>query len=163
MFELIPYERFRDTPAVRFFDVTIDSSNARDLVIHSGPAISPPNDAKTGDWQFYLHPHQEDNLLAASGGRTFYLVNLAWDEPFHIVRLAAGGDILRIPPGTFHRSISDLDGSVVLNQAVREQGASLTREFRVYNSGRIPALRLVTTKGAIRPVLHGVEPLLQAA
>jgi len=122
MFELIPYERFRDTPAVRFFDVTIDSSNARDLVIHSGPAISPPNDTKTGDWQFYLHPHQEDNLLAASGGRTFYLVNLAWDEPFHIVRLAAGGDILRIS-----------------------------------------SLRLVTTKGAIRPMLHGVEPLLQAA
>ena len=163
MFELIPYERFRDTPAVRFFDVTIGTSNARDLVIHSGPAISPPNDLITGDWQFYLHPHQEDNLLAASGGRTFYLVNLSWDMPFHIVRLAAGGDILRIPPGTFHRSISDLDGSVVLNQAVREQGASLTREFRVYNSGRIPALRLVTTKGAIRPVMHGVEPLLQAA
>jgi hypothetical protein len=91
------------------------------------------------------------------------LVNFAWDQPFHIVRLASGGDILRIPPGTFHRSISDLDGSVVLNQAVREQGASLTREFRVYNSGRIPALRLVTTKGAIHPVLHGVEPLLQAA
>ena len=132
-------------------------------MIHSGPIISPPNDTKTGDWQFYLHPHQEDNLLAASGGRTFYLVYLVWDEPFHIVGLAAGGDILRIPPGTFHRSISDLDGSVGLNQAVREQGASLTREFRVYNSGRIPALRLVTTKGVIRPVLDGVEPLLQTA
>mgnify|MGYP001227924097 FL=1 len=163
MFELIPYERFRDTPAVRFFDVTIGSSNARDLVIHSGPAISPPNDLKTEDWQFYLHPHQEDNLLAASGGRTFYLVNLSWNQPFHIVRLAAGGDILRIPPGTFHRSISDLDGSVVLNQAVRDQGASLAREFRVYNSGRIPALKLATSLGASRPVLHGVEPLLQAA
>ena len=163
MFELIPYERFRDTPAVRFFDVTIGTSNARDLVIHSGPAISPPNDLKTEDWQFYLHPHQEDNLLAASGGRTFYLVNLSWDQPFHIVRLAAGGDILRIPPGTFHRSISDLDGSVVLNQAVRDQGASLAREFRVYNSGRIPALKLATSLGASRPVLHGVEPLLQAA
>ena len=163
MFELIPYERFRDTPAVRFFDVTIGSSNARDLVIHSGPAISPPNHSESGDWQFYLHPHQEDNLLAASGGRTFYLVNFAWEKPFHIVRLAAGGDILRIPPGTFHRSISDLDGSVVLNQAVREEGASLSREFRVYNSGRIPALKLATSLGASRPVLHGVEPLLQAA
>jgi hypothetical protein len=163
MFELIPYERFRDTPAVRFFDVTIGSSNARDLVIHSGPAISPPNHSESGDWQFYLHPHQEDNLLAASGGRTFYLVNFAWEQPFHIVRLAAGGDILRIPPGTFHRSISDLDGSVVLNQAVREEGASLAREFRVYNSGRIPALKLATSLGASRPVLHGVEPLLQAA
>ena len=106
---------------------------------------------------------REDNLLAASGGRTFYLVNLSWDQPFHIVRLAAGGDILRIPPGTFHRSISDLDGSVVLNQAVRDQGASLAREFRVYNSGRIPALKLATSLGASRPVLHGVEPLLQAA
>ena len=162
MFELIPYERFKDKPVVRFFDVTIDSSNARDLVIHSKSATSSPTYAKTGDWQFYLHLHQEDNLLAASGGRTFYLVNLAWGEPFHIVRLAAGGDIIRIPPRTFHRSISDLDESVVLNQAVRGQGASLTREFRVYNSGRIPALRLVTTKGAIRPVMHGVEPLLQA-
>ncbi len=163
MFELIPYTRFRDTPSVRFFDVTIPDSNARDLVVHRGPAVSPPDAEESGAWQFYLHPHQEDNLLAASGGRTFYLVNFAWDQPFHIVRLASGGDILRIPPGTFHRSISDLDGSVVLNQAVREQGASLTREFRVYDSGRIPALRLVTTKGAMRPVLHGVEPLLQAA
>ena len=40
MFELLAYERFRDTPSVRFFDVTVDTSNARDLVIHSGPVIS---------------------------------------------------------------------------------------------------------------------------
>ena len=72
MFELLAYERFRDTPSVRFFDVTVDTSNARDLVIHSGPAVSPPNDPESGAWQFYLHPHQEDNLLAASGGRTFF-------------------------------------------------------------------------------------------
>ena len=51
MFELIPYEKFRDTPAVRFFDITVPESNARDLVIHSGPAISPPNEEKTGAWQ----------------------------------------------------------------------------------------------------------------
>ena len=163
MFELLPYERFRDTPSVRFFDVTVETSNARDLVIHSGPAISPPNDAKTGAWQFYLHPHQEDNLLAASGGRTFFLVNLAWKRPFHIVRLESGGDILRIPPGTFHRSISDPDGSVVLNQAVREPGVSLVNEFRVYNSDRIPALMRVTLSSSPKPQLHGMEPLLQAA
>jgi hypothetical protein len=53
----------------------VDTSNARDLVIHSGPAVSPPNDPESGAWQFYLHPHQEDNLLAASGGRTFFLCN----------------------------------------------------------------------------------------
>ena len=148
MFELLPYERFRDTPSVRFFDVTVETSNARDLVIHTGPAVSPPNDPNTGAWQFYLHPHQEDNLLAASGGRTFFLVNLVWDQPFHIVRLESGGDILRIPPGTFHRSISDDDGSVVLNQAVREPGVSLLNEFRVYNSDRIPALMRATLASA---------------
>ena len=163
MFELLAYERFRDTPSVRFFDVTVGTSNARDLVIHSGPAVSPPDDAETGAWQFYLHPHQEDNLLAASGGRTFYLVNLAWEVPFHIVRLESGGDILRIPPGTFHRSISDPEGSVVLNQAVREVGVCLVREFRVYNSARIPALMAATVTSAPQPMLHGVEPMLQAA
>ena len=163
MFELLPYERFRDTPSVRFFDVTIDTSNARDLVIHTGPAVSPPNDSKTGAWQFYLHPHQEDNLLAVSGGRTFYLVNLAWEKPFHIVRLDSGGDILRIPTGTFHRSISDSDGSVVLNQAVREPGVSLEREFRTYNSARIPALMKATLTSSPKLLPHGVEPVLQAA
>ena len=56
MFELLAYERFRDTPSVRFFDVTVESSNARDLVIHSGPAVSPPNDGETGAWQFICIP-----------------------------------------------------------------------------------------------------------
>ena len=157
MFELIPYQRFRDTPAVRFFDVTIADSNARDLVVHSGPAISPPDHSETGAWQFYLHPHQEDNLLAVQGGRTFFLVNFRWNYPFHIVRLEAGGDILRIPPGTFHRSISDEEGSVVMNQAVREPEASVAREFRVYNSGRIPRLMALTSNSAPMPKLHGVS------
>jgi hypothetical protein len=119
--------------------------------------VSPPDEEKTGAWQFYLHPHQEDNLLALQGGRTFYLVNFGWNYPYHIVRLEAGGDILRIPPGTFHRSVSDPDGSVVLNQAVREQGASVQREFRVYNSRRIPRLFAATFKTAPLPKLHGLN------
>ncbi|MCW6038428.1 redox protein [Spirulina subsalsa FACHB-351] len=139
MFEFLPYQKFRDTPQVRFFDITIPDSNARDLVFHDGAAISP-NNSETGDWQFYLHPHQEDNLLALTGGRTFYLVNFAWEQPFHIVRLVANGDILRIPPGTFHRSVSDPGGSLVLNQGVRTVEATVESEFRVYNSGEIPRL-----------------------
>ena len=91
MFELISYEKFRNTPGVKFFDITIGQSNARDLVIHDGPAVSP-NNTEEGAWQFYLHPHQEDNLLALSGGRTFYLVNFSWEYPFHMVRLDADGD-----------------------------------------------------------------------
>jgi hypothetical protein len=126
------------------------------LVFHQGPAVSP-NDSEDGSWQFYMHSHQEDNLLALSGGRTFYLVNFDWPRPFHIVRLEANGDILQIPPGTFHRSISDQNGSLVLNQAVRDQAANLETEFRVYDSGRIPRLFQATSKPAPLPSLHGVE------
>ena len=73
MFELISYEKFRDTKDVRFFDISVNESNYRDLVIHSGPAVSPPNDGDFNNWQFYIHHNQEDNLLAISGGRTFSL------------------------------------------------------------------------------------------
>lgn len=52
---------------------------------------------------------------------------------------------------------------MVLNQAVREAGVSLVREFRVYNSARIPALMAATSIDAPKPLLHGVEPILQAA
>jgi hypothetical protein len=33
MFELLSYKKFRDTPSVRFFDITIAESNIRDLVV----------------------------------------------------------------------------------------------------------------------------------
>lgn len=156
MFELIPYHKFRDTPSVRFFDITIPGSNARDLVFHEGPAVSP-NNTSQGFWQFYMHPNQEDNLLALTGGRTFYLVNFAWSQPFHIVRLQANGNILRIPPGTFHRSVSDPAGSLVLNQAVRTAKATIDNEFRVYNSGEIPRLLRVTSRSAVPPLNQGFE------
>ncbi|MGY2709969.1 hypothetical protein ACVW0B_002077 [Thermostichus sp. MS-CIW-23] len=150
MFALLPFHQFRDTPGVRFFDITVARSNARDLVYHDGPAISPPNNPQ-GYWQFYMHPHQEDNLLALWGGRTFYLVNFSWRDPFHIVRLEANRGILRIPPGTFHRSVSDPEGSIVLNQAVRDEKAILEKEFRIYDSSRIPRLLQVTSAPAPLP------------
>ena len=133
MFELKIYKKFRDTKNVRFFDISIANSNFRDLVIHSGPATSPPNDDKN-NWQFYIHHKQEDNLLAISGGRTFYLVNFGWKYPFYKVRLNACGLILKIPRHTYHRSISDKKGSVVLNQAIRDQSGTVETEFEIINS-----------------------------
>lgn len=155
MFELVQFQKFRDTPSVQFFDITVASSNARDLVCHTGPAISP-NNAQDSSWQFYLHPRQEDNLLALSGGRTFHLVNFEWECPYHIVRLDANRHILRIPPGTFHRSESDSNGSLVINQAVRTEDAKLQNEFRVYNSGEIPKLKQLLASG-LQPQCHGFE------
>ncbi|PLS69285.1 MAG: hypothetical protein CV045_03115, partial [Cyanobacteria bacterium M5B4] len=97
-------------------------SNIRDLVCHSGAAISS-NNAPDGAWQFYLHPHQVDNLLAISGARTFYLVNFSWEFPLQIVRL----------------------------EGIRDLKTTTDREFRVYNSSRIPRLRrLLATSTAAR-------------
>ena len=134
MFEMISYKKFRDTKDVRFFDISINKSNFRDLVIHDGPAVSPPDDKETDIWQFYIHHNQEDNLLAISGGRTFFLVNFEWNYPFYKVRLESSGLILRIPRGTFHRSVSDENGSIVLNQAIRDKEGTVESEFKVINS-----------------------------
>lgn len=157
MFQLLDFQKFRDTPSVQFFDITVPASNARDLVNHEGPAISPNND-KNNAWQFYLHPHQEDNLLALSGGRTFHLINFEWTHPHHVVRLDANRHILRIPPGTFHRSESDLKGSLVINQAVRSEATNVQREFRVYSSHDIPKLRDLLASNK-RPLYHGFDEI----
>lgn len=152
MFEEIEGTCFRRTPAVRFFDVSVPRSNATDYVVHTGPAVSPPNDEE-GSWQWYLHRYQDDHLLVASGGRTFWLLNLAWDQPLHRLRLVREGTVLRIPRNTFHRSISDPAGSVVMNQAVRDPGFSFTEEFRIYNTRTIPRLRRLMA-AADKSTLH---------
>ena len=50
---------FRETEDVIFYDISVEESNASDLVVHTGPAISPPNDS-VGAKQFYIHSFQDD-------------------------------------------------------------------------------------------------------
>ena len=50
---------FRETEDVIFYDISVEESNASDLVVHSGPAMSPPNDC-VGAKQFYVHSYQDD-------------------------------------------------------------------------------------------------------
>ena len=45
---------FRETQDVIFYDITVEESNAADLVVHTGTAVSPPDDT-VGAKQFYLH------------------------------------------------------------------------------------------------------------
>ena len=44
---------FRETDDVIFYDISVEESNAADLVVHEGAAISPPPDC-VGGKQFYL-------------------------------------------------------------------------------------------------------------
>ena len=119
---------FRETEDVIFYDISVEESNASDLVIHSGPALSPPNDS-VGAKQFYIHSFQDDYNRVVSGERTFELVNYNWKYPYHIVNLNVHNGALLIPRGTYHRSVSGQYGSIVINQAKRYDGFSAETEF----------------------------------
>ena len=58
--KFFPITLFRQTPKVTFFDAGIDQSNGSDVVIHSGEAISPPDDLQNE--QYYVHYHQKSQF-----------------------------------------------------------------------------------------------------
>ena len=122
-----PINIFRETPKVTFFDAGIDSSNGSDVVIHSGEAISPPDNLK--DEQYYVHNHQIDHNLVITGQRKFVLINPTWDEPHHVIYLNRFMGALEIPVGTYHRSTSGEGGSIVLNQPIRDKFFDPKKEF----------------------------------
>jgi hypothetical protein len=130
---------FRETPAVVFYDISVDDSNASDLVVHEGPAVSPPDDA-IGAKQFYIHHHQVDHNRVLSGERTFELVNFDWKFPYHIVHM--------------HRSISGENGSIVINQAVRDDEFNADTEFIPVSAGNNPELYRVLIHE--QPVIHDI-------
>ena len=134
-----PSTIFRETPKVTFFDAGIDSSNGCDVVIHSGEAVSPPNDYKNE--QYYVHNHQIDHNLVLTGERTFILINPSWDEPHHVIFLNRSMGALEIPIGTYHRSISGKEGSIVLNQPKRDNFFDSAKEFIPQKLDKISLIR----------------------
>ena len=142
---------FRETQDVIFYDISVDESNAADLVVHTGTAISPPNDS-VGAKQFYIHSFQDDYNRVVSGERTFELVNYTWKYPYHIVHLNRTSGALVIPRGTFHRSVSGENGSIVINQAKRYDGFDPNAEFFPVSSATNMDLYNALTQE--KPVIH---------
>ena len=141
----------RETEDVIFYDISVDESNAADLVVHTGTAISPPND-NVGAKQFYIHSFQDDYNRVVSGDRTFELVNYTWKYPYHIVHLNRTSGALVIPRGTFHRSVSGENGSIVINQANRYDGFDPNAEFfPVSSATNIDLYNALTQE---KPVIH---------
>ena len=142
---------FRETDDVIFYDITVEESNASDLVVHDGPAVSPPPDC-VGGKQFYIHSFQDDYNRVVSGERTFELVNYSWKCPYHIIHLNRQSGALFIPRGTFHRSVSGEDGSIVINQAKRYDGFDPSAEFYPVSCATNIELYNVLTRE--KPVIH---------
>ena len=123
----VPIQIFRETPQVTFFDAGVRASNGCDVVIHHRSAISPPNDVEYE--QYYVHQYQIDHNLVLDGNRKFTLLNPSWDEPHHVIFLIRDMGALQIPIGTYHRSVSGKEGSVVINQSIRKKGFDPRKEF----------------------------------
>ena len=141
---------FRETEDVLFYDITIKESNASDLVIHDSAAVSPPDD-DLGNKQFYVHYHQIDNNRVVHGSRTFELINFDWDRPYQIIKLTRTSGALRIPKGTFHRSISSDIGSIVINQSERDDLFQTKKEFQPVSV--IKNVKLAYILKNIKPVI----------
>jgi hypothetical protein len=142
---------FRETDAVVFYDISVEHSNAQDLVVHTGPAISPPDDI-VGAKQFYIHYHQVDHNRVLSGLRTFELINLEWRYPYHIVHLNRSSGALVIPKMTFHRSYSGENGSIVINQAIRDEEFDASTEFIPVSAAQNKDLYAILAHE--KPVIH---------
>ena len=144
---------FRETDSVIFYDISVEKSNASDLVVHTGPAISPPNDV-IGAKQFYIHYHQVDHNRVLSGIRTFELVNPEWKYPYHIIHLNRSSGALVIPVGTYHRSTSGEEGSIVINQAIRDDEFDPETEFIPVSAGQNQELYNILAHE--KPVIHTI-------
>ena len=142
---------FRETPDVIFYDISVDESNASDLVIQDGPATSPPDDM-VGAKQFYIHKYQDDYNRVVSGERQFELVNFDWKYPYHIVHLNRASGALMIPKMTYHRSKSGESGSIVINQSQRYEGFDSESEFIPVSCASVPKLYKVLMHE--KPVVH---------
>ena len=142
---------FRETDDVIFYDISVDESNASDLVVHTGAATSPPDDS-VGAKQFYIHSFQDDYNRVVSGERTFELVNYSWKYPYHIVHLNVHSGALLIPRETFHRSVSGDEGSIVINQAKRYDGFDPSEEFIPVSAAEVKRLYKVLLHE--KPVIH---------
>ena len=142
---------FRETEDVIFYDISVDESNAADLVCHTGAATSPPNDM-VGAKQFYIHSCQDDYNRVVSGTRTFELINFEWQYPYHIVHLNVHSGALLIPRQTYHRSVSGDEGSIVINQAKRYDGFDASQEFIPVSAAEVKRLYKVLLHE--KPVIH---------
>eukprot|EP00771_Trimastix_marina_P001824 gnl/Trimastix_PCT/2927.p1 GENE.gnl/Trimastix_PCT/2927~~gnl/Trimastix_PCT/2927.p1 ORF type:complete len:254 (+),score=16.16 gnl/Trimastix_PCT/2927:83-763(+) len=139
-------KEFRNTPGVQFHTVPmrqVRTIHSVERVIHAPNAISP--DA-AGDVErtWYMHPHQEDNLMVFVGERTTELYNPETKSvdsflvrPDRIEKngeiLFDGPAILSWPNYTFHRITSGPEGSVSLNLAHRLEGFDINTEFNIYD------------------------------
>ncbi len=160
LYKVVALQPFRKTEGVSF-DILpknlVPKVDAVDRVIHRNRAVSP---GPVGDIMqpWYMHPHQDDNLMVLTGVRYVEIYTKAHGtiESFvvtperieHNNRLLYDGPGLLVwPRGVFHRIKSGENGSASINLATHYAGIDMRTNFNIYD--------LDTATGKFRVVREG--------
>ncbi len=146
LYKVIALQPFRKTEGVSF-DILpknlVPKVDAVDRVIHKKSAVSPgPVGDITEPW--YMHPHQDDNLIVLQGVRYVEIYTKAHgriesfvvtpDRIEHNNRLLYDGvGLLVWPRGVFHRIKSGDIGSASINLATHYEGIDMRTNFNIYD------------------------------
>lgn len=161
LYRIIGLDVLRRTPKVWFdaLDLAQISPVASiDRVIH-GPGALSPGSAGSVERPWYMHPHQEDNLMVLHGTRFVEIYTAAHGriERFTVTpdrisreggRTYEGAAMLVWPRNVFHRIVScPKEGSASINLAAHFEGFDIRTNFNVYD--------LDPATGAYRVVREG--------
>ena len=161
-YRIIKLKLFRKTPGVSFDILAkgqVPKIDAIDRVLHQGGAVSPgPVGDVARPW--YLHPHQDDNLMVLSGTRLvdIYTKEHGRMESFVVTpdRIEKDGKILYDgaamlvwPRNVFHRIRSLEQGSASINLATHYEGWDVRNNFSIYD--------LDTETGAFKVIREGFK------
>lgn len=145
-YRIIALTPFRKTKGVNFDIFPMEflpRVDGIDRVLHESDALSPGSVGEV-ERPWYLHQHQEDNLIVLHGVRTVDIYTLEHRrvenfvvEPNKVykngVLVYDGPAILVWPCNVFHRIRSGQAGSASLNFAVRHPGFDIKTNFSVYD------------------------------
>ena len=143
LFHIVPLKKLRHTENVDFDIMSFAwEFNGIDIVKHKPGARSPGN----ANWKenlWYMHKHQEDNLITLHGNR---FIELYTKEHWKVERFEISHEcikwnwevilewdwILWWPTNVFHRNYSP-DWSISMNFAMRNNEFDIDTEFNIYD------------------------------
>ncbi|MBU6310526.1 hypothetical protein KGO06_01140 [Patescibacteria group bacterium] len=143
---IVELSTLRETPSVHFHELPVELVKevaAIDRVEHGVGAFSPISREHPEMRPWYMHTHQEDNLIVLCGQRNvdLYAPGHGSVESFevtpHFIRhngavVSEGPALLGWGVGVFHRIVSP-GGSISMNFARHFDGFNLDTNFNIYD------------------------------
>lgn len=141
----IPLSKLRETPKAKFFyvpDLIEEGISSIQRVSHEPGALSPSIEGEEQDQLWYMHPHQEDNMMVMAGERIVHLYTKEHGEQVFEAsanKLTHNGKVLIDEAyvfgwytNVFHRPNSP-KGSEAIFMTHHTQGFNFDTEFNIYS------------------------------